>query len=150
MQRMSTRTHGLIDYVTGMALVALPNIMPMGKIATALFRGAGGAAAVYSALTNYERGLYKVLPMKAHLTLDALSGGLMLGAAAMLDDEDAEVRATMVGVGLFEIAAAVMTETRPVPEQAGIESSHRHGQLYQGSMQTPVEPDAQTSPVPVR
>ena len=150
MKRMSTRTHGLLDYVTGAALMTLPTVMCMGRTAASLLRGAGGAATVYSAMTNYERGLVKFLPMKAHLTLDALSGGMLLGAALMLDDEEPEVRSTLAGIGLFELAAALLTEARPTPEQAGIEASHREGDFYQGSMKTPVEPGVQTEPLPVR
>jgi hypothetical protein len=62
-------------------------------------------------MTNYELGVVKALPMKAHLTLDALSGGMLIGAAAIMDDEDEDVRATLIGIGLFEIAAALTSRT---------------------------------------
>jgi hypothetical protein len=51
-----------------------------------------------------------------HLTLDALSGGMLLGAAAILEGEDPRDRAVLAGVGLFEIVAALSTETRSFME----------------------------------
>jgi hypothetical protein len=93
MTRMSTATHGTIDYVVSGMIAAMPKLFGFSKKVTAILEGSAGMSAMYSAMTNYERGLIKVLPMKAHLTLDALSGGALLGAALMLKDEDPEARA---------------------------------------------------------
>jgi len=78
MLKMSTKTHGVVDYVAGAVFAALPRALGLGPTATALLQGAGGGAFVYSALTNYELGYVRVLPMKAHLTLDALSGAVLI------------------------------------------------------------------------
>ena len=118
MYKMSTRTHSLIDYAAGAAFMLLPRAMGIRGPAAYLLHGAGMAAAAYSMLTKYERGLVPVLPMKTHLTLDALSGGMLLGAAAMMEDEDDETRAVLAGVGLFELAAALSTETESPLEMA--------------------------------
>ena len=116
MTRMSTATHGTIDYVVSGMIAAMPKLFGFSKKVTAILEGSAGMSAMYSAMTNYERGLIKVLPMKAHLTLDALSGGALLGAALMLKDEDPEARAALAGIGLFEIAAALTTETHSTTE----------------------------------
>ena len=96
---MSTATHGLIDYIVSGRVALLPRLGGYSRKVTMIMEGSAGAAAVYSGMTNYERGLVKLIPMKAHLTLDALSGGALIGAAMMLDDEPASVRATLVGIG---------------------------------------------------
>ncbi|HEX6383914.1 MAG TPA: hypothetical protein VF177_04515 [Anaerolineae bacterium] len=55
----------------------------------------------------------KIIPMKGHLGLDAMSG-LLFGAAPLLfPDEEMGVKVSLVGIGLFEIAAALSTETQP-------------------------------------
>ena len=118
MQRMSTFTHGIVDYVTSGVIALLPKMMNTSPKVTMLLEGSAGTAAAYSAMTNYELGLVKALPMKAHLALDAISGGMLLGAAMMFDDEDPEVRATLAGLGLFEIAAALTTQTRSSTERS--------------------------------
>lgn len=117
MYRMSTKTHGLIDYLAGAAFMALPKVLGMKGPAAYLLHGAGAGAALYSFFTNYERGVVRVLPMKAHLAMDALSGGMLIGAAAMLDDEADEDRAALAAVGAFEIIAALTTETKSSTER---------------------------------
>src|SRR3954470_22863528 len=117
MRRMSTATHGIIDYVTSGMMAMMPKLLGFGPKATAIVEGAAGSAAVYSMMTDYEYGLVKVLPVKAHLTLDALSGGMLIGAAMMLDDEDESGRAALAALGIFEIIAAVSTQTTSMNER---------------------------------
>ena len=110
-----TKVHGVLDYMTAAFLHTLPRAMGWSRQVTAVLDGAGAAATAYSLMTKYELGLVKVLPMKAHLTLDTLSGAGLIGAALLLDDEEPEVRAALAGIGVYEIAAAMLT--RPVPER---------------------------------
>jgi hypothetical protein len=112
---ISTKVHGVLDYVTAAFLHTLPRAMGWSRQVTAVLDGAGAAATAYSLVTKYELGVAKVLPMQAHLALDAISGAGLIGAALMLDDEDPDVRATLAGIGAFEIAVAMLT--RPVPQR---------------------------------
>jgi hypothetical protein len=118
MQKMPTHVHGVVDYVVGATLAILPRALGWRGAPARLLEGAGIGAIAYSAMTNYELGVVRMLPMKAHLALDALSGGMLIGAAAMLDDEDEDVRATLAGIGLFEIAAALTSQTTSSTEMA--------------------------------
>ena len=70
----------------------------------------------YTLLTKHEGGLYKVLPVKAHLAMDA-AGGAMLAALPFMTGHDADDLETAVcaGMGAFDIAAAPLTETEPRP-----------------------------------
>jgi hypothetical protein len=113
MFRISTKTHGLLDYLVGGAITALPFALNCTPATRRVLHAAGWGAAAYSVLTDYERGLVKVLPMEAHLTLDALSGAGLITAAMLLDDETPENRALLAGIGVFEIAVASMTSTQP-------------------------------------
>jgi len=113
MKRMSTATHGIVDYVVGGALMMVPPMLNMSSRSKAVLSASGAVAGAYSAMTDYERGMVRVLPMKGHLTLDALSGGMLFGTAMLLDDEEPATRAAMACIGLFEIAASLLTETEP-------------------------------------
>src|SRR5688500_20088465 len=92
---ISTKVHGVLDYMTAGLLVALPRAMGWSNCVTRLLDASAATTVVYSAMTRYELGLVKALPMKAHLTMDAIGGGALIGAAAFLEDEDSEVRATL-------------------------------------------------------
>ncbi|HEX8199890.1 MAG TPA: hypothetical protein VF590_05345 [Isosphaeraceae bacterium] len=118
MKLLSTKTHGVLDYLTAGAMLTLPRAMGWGEAATRLLTGAGLGALGYSLLTRYELGLVKVLPMRAHLSLDALSGAMLCAAPLLLADETPEVKGTLVGLGLFEIAAAMATEAEPAATAA--------------------------------
>ena len=76
MRVIPTKVHGRLDYVTAPGLVAAPELLRLdGSRGAALPpRVAGVAAAIYSALTDYEAGVRRVIPMRAHLALDAGSG----------------------------------------------------------------------------
>jgi hypothetical protein len=108
-----TKVHGVLDYMTAAFLHTLPRVMGWSDNVTRVLDVAGGGATGYSLFTDNELGLVKALPMKAHLTLDAVSGRALVGAALVMDDEDPEVRATLAGIGAWEIAAALLTRRRP-------------------------------------
>lgn len=124
---ISSTVHGVLDYMTVGLLFSLPRMMGWSRRATEVADVASMGAAVYSLMTRYELGVVRVLPMKAHLTLDAASGAALLGAAALLEDEDPEVRATMGAIGLWEIAAALMTQTK-----SGVERRKQHAEHAAG------------------
>ena len=69
-----TTVHGVLDYMTAGLLFSLPRVLGWGSCATRVMDIAGSGAVAYSLLTKYELGLVKVLPMKAHLAMDAVGG----------------------------------------------------------------------------
>jgi len=133
---ISTSVHGIIDYMTAGMLVTLPRVMGWSRNVTRLLDMAGASAAGYSVFTKYEMGVVKALPMKAHLTMDAMSGAALIGAAAIMDDEDDDVRMTVAGIGLFEIAASLLTrtETTLLTRMKNDESSRSASQMPRGDL----------------
>ncbi len=77
----------------------VPRMMAMSHIA-------------YSLLTDYERGVVRKLPMKAHLAIDAGSA-LFLAASPWLLGFSGAVTAPHVASGLMELGIAATTETEP-------------------------------------
>jgi hypothetical protein len=71
-----TKAHGAVDMAMGPALIAAPTFLRMNgnKGATIPPRVVGAAAVLNALLTDYEFGLKRVLPMRAHLALDAAAG----------------------------------------------------------------------------
>ena|GEM_PF-211143 len=111
--RLPTRLHGVLDYTVGALMIALPYLLGFaGGPAGWVFVGMGVATLLYSAFTDYELGLVKRLQMPYHLWLDALAG-VLLAVSPWLFGFDTDVWIPHVAVGLFEIAAVVVTDTIP-------------------------------------
>jgi hypothetical protein len=117
MPLISTKLHGAGDYATGVLMLAAPRLLPIrDRRAQALAVAAGGGMLLTSSVTDYELGLWRRLPMPAHLLLDAVTGGLLIAGAVSLRDR----RGTRVPdwlphalLGAGELAAAALTERRP-------------------------------------
>jgi hypothetical protein len=116
MRVISTRTHGAIDYVTGAGLLAAPALLGISDepAASRLLRGAGLAAIGYSLLTDYEFGLVRVIPVPAHLAMDAASGVLLAASPWLFGfgGRGPRYRLPHVIIGASEILAALTTKTR--------------------------------------
>jgi hypothetical protein len=112
--RLSTRVHGFLDYSVGALLIAAPWILGFarGGAETWVMVGAGVAALIYSPLTDYELGVVRRIQMPVHLWLDGLSG-VLLAVSPWLFAFDDVVRIPHVVAGVFEIVAALITNTIP-------------------------------------
>src|ERR671910_3772075 len=114
MRFIPTRVHGVLDYVTAGVLIAAPSLLNFRKdgmqrwLPIALGVGTIG----YSLLTDYELGLFKVIPMPMHLALDAVNGAL-LAASPWLFGFAEEVSAPHLGLGLFEIVVTASSQATP-------------------------------------
>ena len=122
MRVIPTNVHGAIDYVTAPALVAAPDVLRLdgGRASAAAPRVAGATAALYSALTDYELGLRRVIPMRAHVALDGVSGALVAIAPWVFGSARQGTRHWLPHalVGASEIALALTTKTEPEQPRA--------------------------------
>src|SRR4051794_3023683 len=100
---ISTRTHGILDYATVVILYALPRAFRWNKNVTGFLTFMSAFLLGYSAFTRYELGVFKLLPMRGHLTFDAISGFLMTISPAFLRTRSPFVSAILTGLGLYEI-----------------------------------------------
>lgn len=114
MKPISTKTHAMLDYLTVGAFLALPRLMGSSREFTnAVTCGALGKLG-YTLLTRHEGGVVKVIPMTAHLWLDAVMGaGLM--AMPHFFDESCAARRAFEALGAFDILAAPLTQTSHEP-----------------------------------
>jgi hypothetical protein len=118
MKMFSTKTHGMIDYLTAGAMLAMPRMLSWNREVNRLLTGAALGTIGYSLLTRYELGALKLLPMPAHLGLDAMQGLLLSCAPFLFLNTTPGVTASLVGMGLFEMTAAFTSETEPRPSEA--------------------------------
>lgn len=114
MRVIPTRTHGILDYVIGILLIVAPWLFDFADGGAEqwvpIVLGAG--VILYSLVTDYELGVIKVIPMPTHLILDIV-GGIILAASPWLFGFADEIWWPHLIVGLLEIGAGLMTQTRP-------------------------------------
>ena len=120
MRFIPTRVHGMLDYIVGILLILAPRIFgfqnggPEDRIPVTL----GVLALIYSLLTRYELGLFKLIPFRIHLSLDFLSGVFLAVSPWAFGFSD-RVWAPHLVVGLLEIGASLMTRV-PAVDQGSV------------------------------
>ena len=110
---ISTQTHGVLDYLTAATLATLPSMLGFSERTTRTMQMMAIGKLCYSLLTDNELGVARVIPMKAHLALDAVNGVAMAALPFMLDEDDDTATAICIGAGLMELSSAAMTQTTP-------------------------------------
>ena len=118
MRFVSTRTHAVLDYLTGALLVAAPWLFGFAGNAAATWVAVifGVALIGYSLFTDYELAASRRIPMGVHLMLDGASGVLLL-ASPWLFGFAPVVAWPHVVIGLLEIGSALTTQRVPSDER---------------------------------
>ena len=114
MKILSSRTHGVLDYLVGVLLIVSPWLFDFAQhgAETWIFVALGAGAILYSLLTRYEMGVVGLIPFKAHLAIDVMSG-ILLAASPWLFGFADFVYLPHVIFGVLEIGVPLMTA--PVP-----------------------------------
>ena len=116
---ISRELHGIADYTYAAVFAVAPEFVGYAddETATKLSRIAGGEVLATSLLTRYELGLVKLIPFRAHLAADIASGLFLAGAPFLFGFADnRRARNFFVGMGLFSVAAGLLTEPREMDE----------------------------------
>lgn len=115
MKPISTRLHGIMDYMTAGLLIMLPFFARWDEdMSGSLMMMAGIGVLLVSLCTRYELGAVKAIPMPVHLGIDFMTGVLLIAAPFLFISQDTVFKTVMfVGIGLSEIAAALLTQHQP-------------------------------------
>jgi hypothetical protein len=126
MRFIGTKTHGYLDYLVGILLIAAPWLFNFdrGGAETWVPVILGASAIIYSLLTNYELGAKRVISMRTHLTLDLMSG-ILLAASPWIFGFADYIWEPHVVFGILEIGAALFTKTDPA-HSANHQQHHHH------------------------
>jgi hypothetical protein len=116
MRFLSTKVHGAIDYIVGLALILAPMIFS--------FQDIGGAAVyvpiilgvsliVYSMLTRYEWGVFKLISMYYHMVLDVVVAVLLILSPFLFGFVNEAPKAWLphVLVGIVFVTVILFSET---------------------------------------
>jgi len=114
---ISTRTHGAIDYLFSGTMLALPFLCGWTGRARGLALSAGLATLGTSLMTDYELGVYHLIPMKAHLSIDAAQASALLSAPKMIAGDTSRWAGRVLALmGAVESAVGAMTQTHSPTE----------------------------------
>lgn len=113
MKLITTKTHAYLDYIVGIFLLFAPFIFKLSQKRPdgIIFFILGTTLLIYSIMTSYELGLFKIIPMKTHLLLDIASGIFLAASPWILGFSDRVYLPHLI-VGLFEICAGLMTRSK--------------------------------------
>lgn len=116
MRFLPTRIHAVIDYLWAAFLIATPFVAGFAgdrpAFWTAILFGLGAIG--YSLLTDYELGAARLVPVPAHLALDAVAG-LALALCPFALGLDGRALWPFMAFGGFAVAASLVTRTVPSP-----------------------------------
>jgi hypothetical protein len=128
MRFIGTKTHGMVDYLMGVLLIAAPWIFNFyrGGAETWVPVALGAGMIVYSLLTDYELGAIKTIPMRTHLILDIVAG-VFLALSPWIFNFDDYVTTPHVIFGILEIGAGLFTKTHPATERSTHNGNYSHG-----------------------
>ena len=120
---ISTLFHGVLDYVTATSYIVLPSVLGFNEPLRKAVQMVGVSKLAVAMCTDHELGIIRKIPMPAHLALDCVVGATLVALPFVTGEEDDVVATSfLVGSGLFDIAAAPMTQTTPtrrsLPRQA--------------------------------
>ena len=119
MKVIDTRTHGMIDYLTGALLIVAPYLFGFanGGVAQWLPMILGAMIIVMSLITDYELSVAKMIPLGVHLGVD-IAGGVLLAISPWLFGFADLIWWPHLLVGLMEIVVPLLTK-RHVSTHAG-------------------------------
>jgi hypothetical protein len=118
MKTIPTYVHGIFNYVIGIVLLLAPNLFGFAQLGGApvvVARAVGIILIIQALFTNYELGLFKVLPMRLHLTGDYILS-IFLAISPWLfkfNHQPRNVWMPHVVVGIIAFLLTLMTQQEP-------------------------------------
>lgn len=106
---ISTRAHGVIDYAWIAAARALARAVENATQTARLVRNASTAAGLVSMTTDYEMGIVRLIPMRAHLALDYALCAVLLVSPLFLRRAERRAAVVPVALGVAGVVTALLT-----------------------------------------
>lgn len=110
MRFISRKFHAVLDYMSGILLIASPWLFNFEDVDAAKWVAiiVGAMILLMSFMTDYEGGGKKVISMSTHLTVDVITG-IFLAASPWLFNFDEMVYLPHLILGILEIGAGLFT-----------------------------------------
>lgn len=103
-----TAAHGFLDFSSGIALIVIALLATDGDLLRSIFVIIGCGILLYSAFTDYEFGIIRILRVRLHLAIDFVLGIAVIILPSLLDMPTVP-GATLYVLGIVSIVAALTT-----------------------------------------
>lgn len=91
MKIISSKVHGILDYLTVIFLFAAPTLFKMeGNLCTFTY-ALGGIHLLLTALTNFEVGIFKVIPFRIHGVIELIVSVALIAVAFWFKNNESEL-----------------------------------------------------------
>lgn len=110
--------HGFADYAYAPTIGAAPELFGFADepAAKALCRTIAGTVLGSTLFTRAEWGLVRVIPMKAHLTLDVAAGAFVMAAPWLFGfAKNTRARNAFLAFGAVSVVAGSLTQDEEMP-----------------------------------
>jgi hypothetical protein len=120
MNLLSTKLHGVLDYLIGLSMIMMPWLLDFqhNSCESWLLIIFGASALIYSFCTNYELGFLDEIDFRTHLLLDFLLGISYLASPWLFGFYD-KVYMPFVITGMIEILLTFITKIDHKPSAPG-------------------------------
>lgn len=110
---IQTRWHAFLDYMMVLVLLTAPWVLDFSHIepAKTISLVAGAFILLLSLITKHEGGILRIVPMRLHLILDIVLGGMLIVAPFALGFTGVYVPHLIVGMLL--VCAGLFTYRKP-------------------------------------
>ncbi|WP_162427207.1 SPW repeat protein [Pontibacter pudoricolor] len=114
MRFIPTRFHGFLDYIVGIFMIIAPWVLDFSDndAATWTIVIAGIIVLIQAAMTDFELGLIRRIPMQSHLMVDLVLG-VILALSPWLFQFNNYVYLPHLIIGVFSILASLTTHRVP-------------------------------------
>lgn len=111
MKIINTKTHGYLDYIMGVLLIAAPWIFDFARNGAETWVPVilGASTIIYSLFTDYELGISRKISMNTHLMLDTVSGILLAASPWIFGFADYVWQPHLI-LGVLELGAVLLTK----------------------------------------
>jgi hypothetical protein len=118
MKFITTKTHGFLDYIVAILLIAVPWIFDFarGGAETWVPVVLGVGTILYSLITDYELGSIPNLSMRTHLTIDLIAG-IFLAASPWIFGFADYIWEPHLVAGLLALIIVLFSKTKPSAER---------------------------------
>ncbi|HYE61356.1 MAG TPA: hypothetical protein VD997_05115 [Phycisphaerales bacterium] len=112
---ISPTAHAIADYAV--AALSIPAAAALPKKSAGVLGAVGVVSVATNLMTDHGLGVMPRIPVNQHLKVDLLTGAaLLLAGYTFLRDEPRAARNAVIGVGLYSLAAGLMTQSDGVSQ----------------------------------